>query len=278
IVDFSGVEQFLDTPLKHYSSGMQLRLAFAVAAHLEPEILVIDEVLAVGDAEFQKRCMGKMEEVAKSGRTILFVSHNLGAVKQLCTKGLVLENGELNFTGNSIESIRTYSALYEDSDNHQSFWVNNIDENPKVLLKRIELINQEDKLSSTFTNSEDIFIHFHLKAFKSIQKFTQAFDLVKDDAIVFRSRQVDSIDFDSLIEGEEKHLICRIPKWFLNVGTYYIKPMISVHCEEYLSKAYDINLSFTIVFDQSRSPYHIVLNERNHPGFIFPTLEWSIQS
>lgn len=95
IVDFSGVEKFLDTPLKHYSSGMQLRLAFSVAAFLEPEILVIDEVLAVGDAEFQKKCLGKMEDVSKSGRTILFVSHNMGAVENLCSKAILLNAGQV---------------------------------------------------------------------------------------------------------------------------------------------------------------------------------------
>ena len=93
IVEFAGVEKFIDTPLKHYSSGMQLRLAFAVAAFLENEILIIDEVLAVGDAEFQKKCMGKMSEVSKSGRTVLFVSHNIGAISQLCTKSALLKNG-----------------------------------------------------------------------------------------------------------------------------------------------------------------------------------------
>jgi len=95
IVDFSGVEKFLDTPLKHYSSGMQLRLAFSVAAFLEPEILIIDEVLAVGDAEFQRKCLGKMEDVSKSGRTILFVSHNLAAVENLCKRAILLNSGKI---------------------------------------------------------------------------------------------------------------------------------------------------------------------------------------
>ena len=104
IVNFSGVEVFLDTPLKHYSSGMQLRLAFAVASHLEPEILVIDEVLAVGDSTFQKKCIDKMTEVSKSGRTILFVSHNIQAVKNLCSKGLLLNNGVISFSG-PIDSV-----------------------------------------------------------------------------------------------------------------------------------------------------------------------------
>jgi len=108
IVEFSGVEKFLDTPLKHYSSGMQLRLAFSVAAFLEPEILIIDEVLAVGDAEFQKKCLGKMEDVSKSGRTILFVSHNMGAIKQLCTKCILLANGSIDFIGEVQEATSRY--------------------------------------------------------------------------------------------------------------------------------------------------------------------------
>jgi lipopolysaccharide transport system ATP-binding protein len=94
IVEFAGVEKFLDTPVKRYSSGMYIRLAFSVAAHLEPEILIVDEVLAVGDTEFQKKCLGKLQDVAGHGRTVLFVSHNLAAVKSLCTKGIVLERGK----------------------------------------------------------------------------------------------------------------------------------------------------------------------------------------
>src|ERR1700723_949091 len=99
IVDFSEVERFLDTPLKHYSSGMQMRLAFAVAAHLEPEILLVDEVLAVGDAAFQKKCLGKMGDANKDGRTVLFVSHNMRAVQQLCTSSVVLSNGSVKMLG-----------------------------------------------------------------------------------------------------------------------------------------------------------------------------------
>jgi lipopolysaccharide transport system ATP-binding protein len=111
IVDFAEIEKFLDTPVKRYSSGMYVRLAFAVAAHLEPEILVVDEVLAVGDAQFQKKCLGKMEDVsAKEGRTVLFVSHNLDAVKWLCSKGIHLTCGALEFAGSSSDSINNYLA------------------------------------------------------------------------------------------------------------------------------------------------------------------------
>src|SRR5207248_8872220 len=108
IVDFAGVERYIETPVKRYSSGMQLRLAFAVAAFLEPEIMIIDEVLAVGDAEFQKKCLGKMDEVSKSGRTILFVSHNMAAVRQLCERVILLDGGAIEKEGSSEQVISYY--------------------------------------------------------------------------------------------------------------------------------------------------------------------------
>lgn len=110
IVAFAGIKKFLDTPVKYYSSGMYVRLAFSVAAHMEPDILIIDEVLAVGDAEFQKKCLGKMEEITKGqGRTILFVSHNLTAIQQLCKKTIVLQNGKVTFEGDTGGAIKFYS-------------------------------------------------------------------------------------------------------------------------------------------------------------------------
>jgi lipopolysaccharide transport system ATP-binding protein len=112
IVSFAGVEKFIDTPVKRYSSGMQVRLAFAVAAHLEPEILIIDEVLAVGDAEFQKRCLGKMDEVSRSGRTVLFVSHNMAAIEGLCTRVLWLDEGRLLTQGDTLQIVSQYMARY----------------------------------------------------------------------------------------------------------------------------------------------------------------------
>jgi len=110
IVDFSGVEKFIDTPVKRYSSGMYVRLAFSVAAHLEPEILIVDEVLAVGDAEFQKKCLGKMDGVAKNGRTVIFVSHNMGAVQNLCTSGLLMQHGQLVMSGDIKQVISKYTS------------------------------------------------------------------------------------------------------------------------------------------------------------------------
>jgi lipopolysaccharide transport system ATP-binding protein len=115
IIDFSGVERYIDTPVKRYSSGMYVRLAFAVAAHLESEILIVDEVLAVGDAEFQKKCLGKMGDISKGeGRTVLFVSHNMAAVKSLCQRGIILENGVVKFEG----KINDVLSVYEEANNH----------------------------------------------------------------------------------------------------------------------------------------------------------------
>ncbi len=120
IVSFAEVEKFVDTPVKHYSSGMYLRLAFAVAAHLEPEILLVDEVLAVGDVQFQNKCLGKMGDVAKQGRTILFVSHNMGAVRSLCEKGVVLQGGRMIYTGDIGSSIETYHKMVANTDTREA--------------------------------------------------------------------------------------------------------------------------------------------------------------
>lgn len=116
IVDFAGVEKFLDTPVKRYSSGMYVRLAFAVAAHLEPEILIVDEVLAVGDAEFQKKCLGKMEDAGKEGRTVLFVSHNMAAIRHLCAKGVCLSKGTIITQGDISSVINSYTSSYSLND------------------------------------------------------------------------------------------------------------------------------------------------------------------
>jgi lipopolysaccharide transport system ATP-binding protein len=137
IVEFSGVEKFLDTPLKHYSSGMQLRLAFSVAAFLEPEILIIDEVLAVGDAEFQKKCLGKMEDISKSGRTILFVSHNMNAVQNLCHKAILLNEGKIVQNALVSNVIQSYQSSF--SSNNKSEWVAATESKESIFLKKVNL-------------------------------------------------------------------------------------------------------------------------------------------
>jgi lipopolysaccharide transport system ATP-binding protein len=157
IVDFSGVERYIDTPVKRYSSGMHVRLGFAVAAHLEPEILVVDEVLAVGDAEFQKKCLGKMKSVSGEGRTVLFVSHNMGAVKTLCNRGLLMENGTLTYDGNIDETVNRYLRINQSGDQtgkvelHKKGFGTG-----EALIKKLELINHEGNVSDTVLYKEPI--------------------------------------------------------------------------------------------------------------------------
>jgi ABC-type polysaccharide/polyol phosphate transport system ATPase subunit len=156
IVDFSGVERYIDTPVKRYSSGMYVRLAFAVAAHLESEILIVDEVLAVGDAEFQKKCLGKMDDVSKGdGRTILFVSHNMSSIKSLCNKGFLLNNGELVGTMDEIgQTIRQYQYLTDNNHELCHYW------NVSKLSKdgHFEIINVklEPSENVTFSNTDNL--------------------------------------------------------------------------------------------------------------------------
>jgi len=160
IVDFSGVERYLDTPVKRYSSGMTVRLGFAIAAHLEPEILVVDEVLAVGDAEFQKKAIGKMQDVSRGdGRTVLFVSHNMDSVQKLCTKGLILKNGEIEYSGSIDKAIQLYQNIY--FVNQQTEWKAPIAEfegySPFQVTKFM-LESDGDILTENVKNNDDIYV------------------------------------------------------------------------------------------------------------------------
>jgi lipopolysaccharide transport system ATP-binding protein len=152
IVAFSGVEQFIDTPVKRYSSGMYVRLAFAVAAHLEPEILIVDEVLAVGDAEFQKKCLGKMKDVSSNqGRTVLFVSHNMGTINQLCSKSILLKKGEIEMIGDSQKVTQAYNFI-----GGSDVYVGQNTSNNEIFIKKVETYNSSNVSTSTFSHSEDV--------------------------------------------------------------------------------------------------------------------------
>jgi lipopolysaccharide transport system ATP-binding protein len=177
IVHFSGVEKYIDTPVKRYSSGMYVRLAFAVAAHLESEILIVDEVLAVGDLEFQKKCLGKMDDVAsREGRTILFVSHNMGAVKNLCKKGVILENGKLAFSGGINETIERYIT----SQINSSVYTNDKNPGKPAFIKKLHLSDTSGETKNTFDFFENVRVNIDIAA---SEDFSQAFNvgvLVKD--------------------------------------------------------------------------------------------------
>ncbi|HTB53345.1 MAG TPA: polysaccharide ABC transporter ATP-binding protein [Ferruginibacter sp.] len=156
IVDFSGVERYVDTPVKRYSSGMYVRLAFAVAANLDSEILIVDEVLAVGDAEFQKRCLGKMNDLSKGeGRTVLFVSHNMGVINKLCTSAILLKNGKLDFLGSVSDAISKY---LEGGQNNEGAYTADINTNKECFIASVIVMNAEKELTDNFLCSESVFI------------------------------------------------------------------------------------------------------------------------
>ena len=223
IVDFSGVERFLDTALKHYSSGMQLRLAFAVAAHLEPEILVIDEVLAVGDAAFQKKCLGKMDEVSKSGRTILFVSHNMAAVRQLCQRGIYLEHGRVKAASDNVNQL--LSDYLNDGNEMlgQSFPLRT----DFIGNGGIKVLNAEIK------DSEHRLLH-NAYAGQSIQIIISYADLKRSANLMFKLEVFDSLGRRIIIcnnrltngsfndVGSEGKIVCSIDDLPLNEGLYRI--------------------------------------------------------
>ncbi|MFQ3548800.1 MAG: ABC transporter ATP-binding protein [Armatimonadota bacterium] len=177
IVDFSEISKFLDTPVKRYSSGMYVRLAFAVAAHLEPEILVVDEVLAVGDVEFQKKCLGKMNDVAKGGRTVLFVSHNLSAVSQLCTRGIVLEKGQIKFDGKVDEALTHYTQGGAKQGGERVFLESNTQSpsDKKAVIKRVYLTGRNGLITDTFFIGESQTINIEVEFKEEIDEFQLSF-------------------------------------------------------------------------------------------------------
>lgn len=187
IIDFSGVEDFVDTPVKHYSSGMQMRLAFAVAAHLEPEILIIDEVLAVGDAEFQRKCLGKMKSVAGGGRTVLFVSHNMAAVRNLCERAILLDAGRLVLSAGANEVVshylaeRTVDRAVVSAEELEKRTAGVIDRhNPSIRLRQIAILNQSGVSRQSFDSDEEITVAVAFECFSQVHDLRVIIYVVDD--------------------------------------------------------------------------------------------------
>lgn len=218
IVEFSGVGRFLDTPVKRYSSGMQMRLAFAVAAHLEPEVLIIDEVLSVGDAAFQKKCLGKIERVAREGRTVLFVSHNMGAVNQLCERAILLENGTLTLDGIPSEVTAKYLA----SSRTKQSLKTSIFSGPlasALEFERLTINSLDTSGNIVIPPSATIIIKAFGKALDSIADFRMTFSVFRDGVRLFT--QHDVREPQSLAEGSFESYI-EIPAFLLRPGEYSI--------------------------------------------------------
>ena len=190
IVDFSGCERYLDTPVKRYSSGMTVRLGFAIAAHLEPEILVVDEVLAVGDAEFQKKAIGKMQDVSRGeGRTVLFVSHNMGAVKNLCRNGILLNNGIIQYEGDIDSVIGKYTSNF-DISNTIRHWDKDL--NKKACITGIEISSCNKEHKNFIDSSDNISVKISYFAMEDLRGSNLCFSLYKDGVTLLRSFDIDN--------------------------------------------------------------------------------------
>lgn len=216
IIDFSGCERYIDTPVKRYSSGMTVRLAFAVAAFLEPEILVVDEVLAVGDVEFQKKAIGKMQDISRGqGRTVLFVSHNMAAVKQLCTRGVLMEHGKIKFVGDIDQTLTKYLETNSEDENTCKI-VYKEDKNKEAQILQVELQDENKNLVTEFFTDKDIYISILLRNDFFQENARLNFSILdKYENVIFINRR--TLDFVGT-----KNWIVKIPKDMLIANSYIV--------------------------------------------------------
>jgi len=221
IVQFAGIERYVDTPVKRYSSGMYVRLAFAVAAHLEPEILIVDEVLAVGDAEFQKKCLGKMKDVSvKEGRTVLFVSHNMAAVKSLCTSGLVLQNGTVVYSGNQLDAVNYYQSNHNTNSCFEHTGA--VDEAPGNEKIRVSKFFVESLKDDVISISSGLRFELFFYNYRENINLDVTFELISaDEVTVFHRGEVVTKNRDSKIGLY--HITGSLAGNILNSGSYRLK-------------------------------------------------------
>jgi lipopolysaccharide transport system ATP-binding protein len=268
IVDFSGVERYIDTPVKRYSSGMYVRLAFAVAAHLESEILIVDEVLAVGDAEFQKKCLGKMGDVTKGeGRTILFVSHNMTAIKELCNQGILLSQGLLNYQGNIADVVMEYQ---KNSEKQRSYLHNGSmesalgNENIRILEFSVNALND-----GFLDIDSGIKVKLRFYNFQANINLDTTFELrTYEESVVFHTGVLLSTKNDS--NKGEYTVEFEIPKNLLNAGNYYFKLLFGKNQKEALFIANEI-VGFEV------ENVKIGSNLALMPGIIRPNFDYNVQ-
>jgi lipopolysaccharide transport system ATP-binding protein len=277
IVEFSGVDKYIDTPVKWYSSGMYIRLGFAVAAHLEPEVMIVDEVLAVGDAEFQKRCLGRMGQVSREGRTVLFVSHNMQAVRSLCERAILLDHGRVLAEGDTHSVVRNYLASVEPLDAGRRRW-DDPDTRPgddTCRLVEVRVGDDIDTAGSTVLSSRPIPVVIELDVLERDPAMVVAFDLVSaDGTIVFRSYTTDAGESLGIATTlGRKALRCEIPADLLNAGRYWLN--VRAHL-----RGVDPNLNAPSVlhFDVSADHGDSYFMEARHgrPGVLAPILPWEL--
>jgi lipopolysaccharide transport system ATP-binding protein len=277
IVEFSGVADFIDTPVKRYSSGMYVRLAFAVAAHLEPEIMIIDEVLAVGDAAFQKKCLGKMGEIAARGRTVLFVSHQMHSIRNLCTSCVIINKGGVEMRGHDVDRIvGNYLGENDAEKGGMALWENTDDEfnHPNFKPLRFYLADAEGTvLPKTIKRNLEITVNIEFWAEHLDASLMVGYALfLKDECIYVTSiRDKNEPSWFKISRGFNK-VASKIPGNFLNEGTYNYKIMAVLHNREWIiNHAHDtIMIQLHIKGGVSDSPYWT--NKRR--GVLAPIIDW----
>lgn len=231
IVSFSEIARFLDTPVKRYSSGMYMRLAFAVAAHLEPEILVVDEVLAVGDAAFQKKCLGKMGQVARSGRTILFVSHNMPAIRNLCTRTAWIDRGQLRRIGATAEVVHEYLQESQslDSGREVQAAIGALASDPAFRFLDVRVL-QDGRETLTVGNAEPVEVSIEYEVLQETVGLRVFLDLLdEDEVLLFRTFQDDDEDTSAAIAPGRYRSTARIPALLLAPRIYTLAARATVH-------------------------------------------------
>lgn len=274
IVAFAEVEKFIDTPVKRYSSGMYVRLAFAVAAHMETEILLVDEVLAVGDSQFQKKCLGKMGDVAKEGRTILFVSHNMQAVQSLCSRALSIESGRSSAVGDVKSVVSAYLAGMSELK-HKINWSHQLAPgNHEVRLMSLAVYSENGN-TGAFSSSENVTVELEFIAQRHNLELCIGFDIVNSEGVVvLRSYQTDlPPETWPVIELGQNKWYSEIPCGLLNAGVYYVCPRIGRH-NAYWIVNLDNAVQFEVILTHGVSPFWNTLNGSNRPGIIAPIFNW----
>jgi lipopolysaccharide transport system ATP-binding protein len=277
IVDFAGVERYIDTPVKRYSSGMYVRLAFGVAAHLESEILIVDEVLAVGDAEFQKKCLNKMGEVSKGqGRAVLFVSHNMESMQVLCENGIVLEKGRITKVGEIKESIDFYqkkSTLIEPFIKFKE----NYPGNEFARLIEVSVVNKKNEIDSSILIDEPFSIRVLYDDYKAAALNTAILQ-IKDDYgnIIFSTNEFNSPDWETKKVPRRTLSICDLPANFFAEGTYTVLVALGHYNPNMVHVLLDDVISFKIL--ETYSGKTVRKNVGNSwPGIVRPFINWRVK-
>jgi lipopolysaccharide transport system ATP-binding protein len=270
IVEFSGISKFLDTPVKYYSSGMYVRLAFSVAAHMESDILLVDEVLAVGDSEFQKKCLGKMEEITKnSDRTILFISHNMTAIQELCKRTIVLNKGQISFVGETEKALNHYISL--NVNNSAEIKYEEIQDAPASITS-VSLLDERDSLRTEFPISEKFTIKTEINCNTIIDNATLSTIFYSEDGnVLLFSSEADTSGKLSTYEKGKYTIETKIPAFIFNIGNYYFDLILHNPNIAKFAEVKDIGFEITNI-NNPRS----IMFQRKHIGKIAIPLEYKI--